>query len=158
MTKTEANVIVTAREDYKVIHGLTIPTLSGNRGIAGASFICSDNDRAYQQLKTMSLNQLKLCTQVFHSTVVSNAYLADSFIKPLIPDLNTTERNFLKGLAEGKSMIAIADELETSVKYLDKVLRRTREKFSGVGVDEQTQINRNQLIYHIGLLNLLENI
>ena len=41
MTKTEANVIVTAREDYKVIHGLTIPTLSGNRGIAGASFICS---------------------------------------------------------------------------------------------------------------------
>lgn len=158
MSHAEKSVIITAREDYQVINGLTIPTLSDNRGIAGASFISSDNDYLFQQLKSISFDQLQLCTQLFHAAIVSNAFLSHSFIKPLIPKLNSKEKQLLRGLSVGESMIDIADKLDISVKYLDKVLRRTREKFSGVGIDEETKINRNQLIYHLGLLNILDNI
>ena len=158
MNKVEQGTIVTAREDYQIMHGITIPTMSDHRGIAGASFISSENDHLYGNLKATNLENLKLSTQLFHDAVLSREFLAKSFIQPFTLKLNEKEKGLLRGLSAGKNMDHIAQELGTQVKYLDKVLRRTREKFSGVGIGEEAKINRNQLIYYMGLLNLLDNL
>lgn len=158
MNKAEKSVIVTAREDYQVMHGITIPIMSDSRGIAGASFISSENDRLYAKLKTTHFAQLKLCTQLYHGAVLSKAFLARHFLQPLIVNLSVKEKGLICGLSTGKSMQQIAMELGTQVKYMDKVVRHTREKFSGVGLDEPAKINRNQLMYSIGLLDLLDSL
>ncbi|NOQ13350.1 MAG: hypothetical protein GQ583_02560 [Methyloprofundus sp.] len=158
MNKVEQGTIVTAREDYQIMHGITIPTMSDNRGIAGASFISSENDRLYGKLKAVNLEQLQLCTQLFHSAVLSKSFLVNPFIQPLIEKLTTKEKGLLRGLSAGKSMKTIALELETEVRYLDKVLRHTREKFSEVELNGQAKINKNQLVYYMGLLNLLDHL
>ncbi|MBU0499554.1 MAG: autoinducer binding domain-containing protein [Gammaproteobacteria bacterium] len=156
MDEAGKNVIVTAREDYKVVNGLTLPLMSSARGIAGASFISSENDRLFEKLKSDSLDRLELSTRMFHAAVQSNALHAEPFIRPFIKELSQKERAVLRGLAEGKPMKRIAAELNTDIKYLDKVIRHAREKFSGVAVDETAKLNRNQLMYFAGLMSLLD--
>ena len=158
MNKSEKHVIETARTDYQIVQGITIPAMSDSRGIAGASFISSDNDRSYGELKASRIEQLKLCTQLFHAAVLSKTFLTRPFIEPLISTLSATEKSLIRGLVEGKSIRDIALEIGRDVKYMDKVMRHSREKFSGVGIDGSAKINRNQLIYYIGLLNLLDSL
>lgn len=156
MDEAGKKVIVTAREDYQVVNGLTLPLMSSARGIAGASFISSEKDRLFEKLKSNSLDRLALSTRMFHAAVQSNALHAEPFVRPFIKDLTQKEKAVLRGLAEGKPMKRIASELNTDIKYLDKVIRHVREKFSGVAVDEGTKLNRNQLLYFVGLMNLLD--
>ena len=156
MTTAERTVIVTAREDYRIVNGLTLPTMSNLRGIAGASFTSSEPDRLYEKLKAQRQEELALCTRMFHGAVNSNAYFMEEFLRPLLASLNQTEKGTLRRLAEGKGLERIADEVGTTTRYVDRVVRHLREKLSGVGADEQPHISRNQLAYYVGLLNLID--
>lgn len=158
MTSAERRVITTARDDYRMINGLTLPLMSDTRGIAGASFVSSEPDRLYENLKAQSLEELSLCTRMFHGAVNSNACLMAEFLRPLLGGLSRTEKGVLRRLAEGKGLEQIAAELDTTTRYVDRVVRHLREKLSGVGSEEKPRINRNQLAYYVGLLNLIDQL
>jgi len=149
-----AEVIETAR-NYGIQNGITIPLLSGKVGIAGASVI-SEETRAFNKLMNSRLKTLTLCTQMFHSLVISNAPYKSEFVKPLLSSLSNTERELLVGLARGQSPGQIAHELGKSEGYLEQVMIKLRRKFSGGNSEESPLINRNQLLYYAGLLNVLE--
>ena len=51
----------------------------------------------------------------------------------------------------------IAADMKKSEGYLEQVLLKIRRKLSGVGKHEPPKINRNQLLYYAGLLNILEH-
>jgi hypothetical protein len=96
------------------------------------------------------------------TSMQSNRLLADSgpIGKPFTPvftSLNTLEITFLAGLADGKSLVGMAKELSRSEKYLEQVMLKIRRKVSGVSQFDKPTINRNQLMYHAGLANLIEN-
>lgn len=150
------NVIVTAREDYGLTNGLTLPLMCDAHGIAGASVISSEHSRCYEKLLAKSLDRLQLYARIFHSAVQTNAYHRDVFVRPFVANLSRKERTVLVGLAQGKPMKRIASELDTDIKYLEKVIRNAREKFTGFAGHEGPAINRNQLMYYVGLLNLLD--
>lgn len=156
MNKAEENVIVVAREDYQMTHGLTIPTMADSRGIACVSVISNDNTSLYAKARNEGFDQLKLGAQVLHGAVLSNAFHLKTFVEPLVARLSTTERGFLRKLVEGKKMKTIAFELNVGEKYIDKVASSAREKLSLAKNGEGQSISREQLIYYIGLLNLLE--
>lgn len=158
MTAPESRVIVTAREDYRIINGLTLPLMSDARGIAGASFTSSEPDRLYEQLKAQTLEELALCARMFHAAVNANADHTAEFLRPLLVWLTQKEKGVLRRLAEGKGLEQIADELGTTTRYVDRVVRHLREKLSGVGSEEQPRISRNQLAYYVGLLNLIGHL
>ncbi len=153
--KESFEVIATSR-NYGINNGVTLPLMSSARGISGASFISREKNGAFNLLLEERLEQLTLRTRLFHSMVTANAQFSGQFIQPLIKSLSDTEKRFLMGLAVGKSPAQIAAELNRTEKYLEQVMLKIRRKLSGVAQDEAPTLNRNQILYYAGLLNILE--
>jgi len=147
--------VLTTASDYGIRHGLTLPLMSGARGAAGASFISEEN-RGFDTLVGERLQQLKLCTRLFHSMVLSDACYMGNFAKPLLQSLSNTERSFVIGLAQGKSTKELSQQLNRSNKYLEQVMMSVRKKLSGDVEQKSDVISRNQLLYYAGLLSLLD--
>lgn len=152
--KASNQVIETAR-CYGINNGITIPLLSGEAGIAGASFITSESQR-FDTLRSERLTTLNTCVRMFHSRVQDKAPFKQEFIKPILETLNRTEIKLLIGMAQGKGQSQIATELGRSEGYLEQVILKLRRKFSGVSGDEAPTINRNQLLYYAGLLEIIQ--
>jgi DNA-binding NarL/FixJ family response regulator len=131
--------------------------MSDNRGIAGASFISSEKDRLYSKLKSETLGCLELSTKVFHGAVLSHRYNIEPFIQPLVDWFTHKEIGLLHGMAQGKSIAAIAGDLKTTPKYLEKVLRQIRRKMSGAGPYDVPGLNRDQVMRHLGKTDLLDH-
>lgn len=156
MDKASEEVIETSR-DYGIANGVTLPTLCEHRAISGASFISTEK-RLYSKLREESIENLQICTSMFHNMVISRACYTGDFVKPVLDSLSNTEKQFLVGLAQGKPPAKIAADLGKSEKYLEQVMLRMRGKLSGAADGESPKINRNQLLYYAGLLNLLDYI
>ena len=154
--KKNDSVITTAR-GYGIANGITIPTLSGEKGISCASFVTPEKTH-FSTLKQESINAMSQCTRLFHNMVMANSSNIGYFVKPIIETLNATEKRLLKGIVRGKSPSEVAFELKRSEKYLEKVMTRIRRKMSGLSDDEAPIINRNQLLYYTGLLEIIDNI
>ena len=148
------SVLATASH-YGIRNGLTLPLMSGARGIAGASFI-SHERIGFDKLLDERIKHLILSTKLFHSMVVSEAGYAANFAQPLLQSLSETERKFVIGLAHGKTTKELSAQLNRSNKYLEQVMISTRKKLSGNPERKDEIISRNQLLYYAGLLNILE--
>ena len=107
--KASEEVIATSR-NYGISNGITLPLMCEEKGIAGASFITPEST-CFDALKNENIDRLKLCTNMFHSLVLSNSGYAGRFIKPVLNNLNKTERLFLEGLARGKTPAQLSVEL-----------------------------------------------
>lgn len=138
-----------------IASGITIQLMSGEKGIAIAGFV-----RCHSQIdgknKKQVFDKLVLCAKLFHSMILSSLRHIGHFLRPVLNGFNDTEKYFLQKLAQGKSMTQISHELGKSEKYLDRVMLRIRQKLSGVRADESPKINRNQVLYYAGLLNLFD--
>lgn len=154
--KGSQEVIATSR-GYGISNGITLPLMSEAKGIAGASFITPESGH-FDALKDENLNMLKLCTQLFHSLVISDACYVCHFVKPVLQALSKTERCFIQRLAQGKSPAQISAELNKSEKYLEQVMLKLRRKLSGAATETPTILNRNQVLYYAGLLNLIDQL
>jgi len=154
--KAGEEVIATSR-DYGISNGITLPLMSEEKGIAGASFITSES-RFFDSLKNENTQWLKLCTKMFHSMVLSNSHHVGHFVKPILSDLNHTEKAFLKGLARGETPGQISADLNRSNKYLEQVMLKLRRKLSGVSPETPPQLNRNQILYYAGLSDLIDKL
>lgn len=154
--KNSSEVIDTSKQ-YGIKAGVTLPLLSGTSGIAGASFINTEKGRS-NGAGNPNVGDLVLCTRLFHALVQSNACYKGEFVKTLIDALSHTEKRFLAGLARGQAPSEIAYDLKTSERYLEQVMLKIRRKFSGVSPTESPTINRNQLLYYAGLLDILEHV
>ncbi len=152
--KAGEEVMATSR-DYGISNGITLPLMSEEKGIAGASFITSES-RFFDSLKNENTQWLKLCTRMFHNMVLSSSHHVGHFVKPILSDLNETEKAFIRGLARGRTPTQISATLNRSEKYLEQVMLRIRRKLSGVSPYSSPQLNRNQILYYAGLLNLLD--
>jgi len=150
-----AEVIETAR-DYGINNGITLPLLSGQSGIAGASII-SDETSAFGKLLDSRIEKLTLCTRLFHNLVLSHAPYKAEFSKPMLKSLSKTELQLLMGLSRGQSPAQIASQINRSEGYLEQVMIKMRRKLSGVESEDIPIINKNQLLYYAGLLNILDD-
>ena len=148
------SVLATA-EHYGIRNGVTLPLMSGARGIAGASFI-SYEQQGFDVLLEERVRQLKLSARIFHSMVVSDSGHAGHFAKPLLQSLSETEKQFVFGLARGQTVKELSVDLRRSTKYLEQVMISVRKKLSDNSGQGNRIINRNQLLYYAGLLNILE--
>ena len=154
--KKSKEVIATSL-DYGISNGLTLPLMSGEKGISGASFITSESTR-FATLKNENMEMLKICTHMFHNLVISDACHVSHFLKPILQSLSITESRFLQRLAQGKSPCQISFELNKSERYLEQVMLKLRRKLSGVAIDAPPTLNRNQVLYYAGLLDLINHL
>ena len=150
LSKPQRKIIITAKEDYKIHNGITIPTMNNSRGSAGSSVISSEKNGCYQKLVTENFQTLETCAQVFHEHVMSNSHMLLYFLSPILDQLTKTERQLLPFLTSGKPMKSISLSSTNSQKYAEKLVSRIRKKFGN--------INKGQLIYYIGLLQILDDL
>ncbi|GAA6168280.1 autoinducer binding domain-containing protein [Sessilibacter corallicola] len=153
----KAKEVIATSLNYGINNGITIPLLNDERGVAGASFI-TEEDTKFSLLKSSTMEKLELCTRLFHNLVFSGACYTSAFVQPILQSLTNTEKRFLAKLAQGKTPVQIAQELGRSEKYLEQVMLKVRRKFSHSSAEGAITVNRNQIMYYSGLMNLVEHI
>jgi len=145
----EQEVTQDARDNFGIQNGLSIPVLYGTFAIAGISVISSESDKAkFQALKAQSLDSLCDIATNYHSEVIKSTKELHFFILPLLESLNDTKRKVLKHLVSGQPMKTIEDIHGVKQRYAEKVLLDIRKEFGG--------ITANELIYILGMINILE--
>ena len=145
----EQEVTQDARDQFGIQHGLSIPVLFGTFAIAGISVINTNSNRAeFPTRKEASLEALYEIATHYHSEVIKSSKALHFFILPLLESLNDTKRKVLKHLISGKPMKTIEDVYGVKQRYAEKVLLDIRKEFGG--------ISANELIYILGMINILE--
>lgn len=146
----EKNVIATAREDYRIRNGLSIPTLSTAGQIAGASVISEEQGREFELLVHERLRLLGAAIRTFHNHIYANPRLQKPFLAHLLDRLSERDREMLRFTARGKPLKAYQDRHNTSPSAAANQRSRL---FKKVGVR-----NASELMYIAGVLRLLELI
>lgn len=141
---------------YGIRRGFTVPLKLDKQGIAGSSVIVTESDPSTQL--DQRLKELQTVATLYHNFVVANDGYLGTFLRPAFANLSDLEINFLAGLASGKSIAELAASLHRSKKYLEQVLIRIRIKVGGVDEEGNTRINRDQLLYYAGLIQILSKV
>ena len=144
LTHKEQKVIEIARNDYGIRHGITIPTYSSNKGIAGISVTSSESNEVFSLLCKERLKTIKAISQIFNDRVLISPEILNNFMHPFLQKLTDTEKAVLKKLSQGVAPKKIAHDLNSSQKYVNNVIAILRIKFGG--------ITRDQLLYAAGLM------
>lgn len=145
-----------ATKDHGLNDGLLIPLMSDERGVAGTTVVCR-NSADYAWACRHTLSPLRMRARLFHNLVLSRPEYSHAFAEPLLEAFNEKQLGYVVGLSSGLSTGDVAWSLGTSVGYLEQTMLKLRKKLSGVGEFEQARINRNQVLYTAGTLNLMRS-
>jgi len=145
-TENEYAQLELIKNHYGIPNGITIPTMSGQRGIAGGSFVTTLEGSAYEALKDEYLPTLEVATKMFHDFTISHPQSLNTFVLPLFPELTTKEIQVIQYLLTGKPMKGIDEVTGISTKYAEKLLTNIRKKFGN--------ISTNELIHQIGIFDI----
>lgn len=154
MRNAASREIMDVARGYGLHSGLTIPLMSDERGMAAATIVSRETD-GFGVLKQAAQAALEMRTTLFHNRILASPKFATVFSQPVLDSFNTKQLGYVLGLASGLSTEDIASSLGTSVGYLEQSMLKLRRKISGVTEFESATVNRNQIMYTAGLLNLL---
>jgi len=146
---SDKEILYIAREEFGIINGITIPTMSEQRGIAGASVITSKTGSVYTELKAKGIETIALCTRMFHDFTLSRPLSSNSFVLPFFPVLTDKEIQVLRFQLTGKPMKQVEDSTGITTKYAEKLLKNVRIKFGS--------ITKNELIHQTSAFNILDD-
>lgn len=158
LNKQEQEVFVSAREDYQMANGLSIPTLTGAKGIAATSFISNEKSEKFKKLKYANVEVLWASSQLFHNHIMCGSYNFNTFISPLLPVLSKTERIVLKCVLEGLIVSQISEVACKSHKYTENVIRSIRIKMGGLDENDKPKISKDLLIHYCGLMGIYDEL
>ena len=149
VTRAERVVTEAARRNFGIQYGMSIPALHGTFAVAGIS-VMSKNASAshFYSLKELHLKQLFSLASEYHASIVSSKEELRFFIRPLLEELNMTQKKVLKHLLTGKPMKSIPHTWKIAPKYAENVLANIRQEFG--------DITTNELIYILGMVNMHE--
>ena len=148
LNQKEIDLIKLAREKHGITNAISIPTLVTDLVLSGASFVSSKQDKEFNQLKKESLETLIIVTKLFHDRNYAGSKLVQIFSKPLSEKLNPTEYKTLELLTKGYKTKQLAEKLNVTDKSAKNIVSNLCKKLGG--------INRDQLFFLIGRINLLQ--
>lgn len=143
----EIGLIKLAKNKYGIINAFTIPTQVSDVILAGATIVSSLSDNDFQKLKKETLRTLDIITKLFHDKCYAGSHLVPIFSKPLLEKLNPTELKTLKLLSEGIPTKQLSNQLEVTEQTAKNIISNLCKKLG--------KINRDQLFFLVGRLNLL---
>lgn len=145
-TESEYAQLESMKTQYGIPNGITIPTMTGQRGIAGGSVITTLKGSAYEALKNKHLSTLEIATKMFHDFTLSHPQSLNTFVLPLFPKLTIKEIQVIQYLLTGKPMKGIKEVTDIPPKYAEKLLINIRKKFGN--------ISTNELIHQISVFDI----
>lgn len=148
LTPGERRVIETAREEYRLTNGISIPTMSCRHQIAGASIVSDERDERFALLLHDSLPILRPLVRLFHDRIYAHPTFQSRFYSRLCESLSERERDLLRFTAQGLPLKVYQDLYGVSPSVAGNQRSRLFDK---LGVK-----NSAELMYFVGLLRLLE--
>ncbi len=145
-TENEYAQLELIKTHYGIANGITIPTMCGQRGIAGGSIITTLKGSEYKYLKDKHLATIEIATKMFHDFTLSHPKSLNTFVLPLFPKLTIKEIQVIQYLLTGKPMKGIEEVTDISPKYAEKLLINIRKKFGN--------ISTNELIHQISIFDI----
>lgn len=147
LSKSELEVIEVARQDYGIHQGISVPTFTDGRSIAGVSITREEKDFSFDQLYEEKGTYLRKMSMMFSDRVLCLNEARVIFMMPIVQFLSVTEKQVLCELAKGRNLKAVCLELNLDYKYVaNSVIKSLRKKFGNV--------TRDTLMYEAGLLNI----
>jgi Autoinducer binding domain. len=147
LNKSEQEVIEVARQDYGIYQGVSLPTYTDGRSIAGVSITREERDVDFDQLYKERGAYLRKMAMMFSDRVLCLTEARAVFMMPIIQSLSLTEKQVLCELAKGRNLKAVCLELKLDYKYVaNSVIKSLRKKFGNV--------TRDTLMYEAGLLDI----
>ena len=147
LTSAEKNVLKVSKQEHGIMNGITIPTMTGAKGVSAVSIVSSASDVEFSLLKKERLESLELITNIFHR---SNVDLDEYFVKPYFSHFTQKEVTILKYLSKGLHLKNIADETDISHSYASNVLSKLRKKLGN--------ITHDKLMYDLGVFKILDDL
>lgn len=150
--KNELHSILTSRARFNIRTSITIPTLSNDQGIASVNIVSKKKKiNLIQSNRNKELIQkLQLCSRQYHDYTMIHHDNRYKFLLPVLNTLSKKQKLVIKYLISGKPMKNIADEMDITTRYAEKLMCELRRNFG--------KISTNELIYSLGLLNISEYI
>ena len=146
LSQAEKDVIITAREDYNIQHGLTVPTLSTAEELSGVSVISSERNSIYCKLISENVETLQYIAKLFHQRAYSDYECKKIFLEAAIAHLNANEKNVLKFVETGLPLKSIESVYGIKQGYAKNILAELNSKFGAK--------NPKELRYLIGLYRI----
>jgi len=146
LSSAEKNVVQIVLHEHGIKNNLTIPTMTGAKGVSGVSVVSSANDAEFSLLKKERLESLECITNIFHR---SNVDLNEYFVKPYFSNFTPKEIIILKYLSKGLRLKNIAYETTISHSYALNVLSKLRRKLGS--------ITHDKLMYDLGVFKILDD-
>lgn len=147
LTNSELEIIQVARNDYRITHGVSIPTLRDNSGIAVLSATSECSREQFSFLCNENLDCLRKIARMYSDRLLSSSSNEIFFFSSFAKMFSLTERHVLRGLADNKKLKVIAHDLGLDYKYIaNSVIKSLRDKFGGV--------SRDKMLLEAGLLDI----
>jgi len=148
LLEPEKKVIETAKTDYSINNGLSIPMLSSPQHIAGASVISEENDAYFTMLLEERLALLRAIITLFHHRVYGNFDYRKAFYLPILDSLTEREKRVLQLLVTDQPYKAMDRNSGLSASAAANGRSDLFRKFAVK--------NASELAYLAGLHNLIE--
>lgn len=146
----EQKVIDIGRYDYGVTNGFSIPLLSNQHHLAGASVISEEADDRFAKLARERLGLQQMMVRMFHDRVYGNIEFRKALYLPLLEQLTERERQVLRLTAQGLPLKQIQQQCNMTPSYAGNVKANLLQK---LGVS-----NGAELSYIAGAHQILEMI
>jgi len=148
LLEREKRVIQTAKTDYAINNGLSIPMLSSPQHIAGASIISEENGAHFGLLLEERLALLRAIITLFHHRVYGNFEYRKAFYSAIVNKLTDREKRVLQFLVIGQPYKAMDNRYGMSASAAANARSDLFRKFAVK--------NASELAYLAGLHNLIE--
>ncbi|MGB1237351.1 MAG: autoinducer binding domain-containing protein [Pseudomonadales bacterium] len=141
LKRSELRVIEIARYDYGIINGYSIPTMSDERGVAGASLISFDRTPSGVTELAQRMQQAVMYVSQFHQQVILASDFDLRFKMPLLAQFTPTERLIIDQLRCGTTSKKLTSATQASSQ---KAIARLLQKISP---NDQSRITRERFFY-----------
>lgn len=149
VTRAESEVTISARDNFSIQNGLTIPVLNSTFAMAAVSVVSTNNDlNIFQEVKNKHINGLQELSKNYHIYIMSSNKKLRFFVEPLFTNLNQSKKNVIKHLISGAPMKSIGNTYDISQRYAEKTLINIRIQFGS--------ISTNELLYLFGVCGINE--
>jgi len=147
LNEKEIQVNLIMIKKFSFTKGITFPTLQNDQGLAGVSVISFKEEYKNKKVSPELLENLKHCVRMYHDHMMIHQDIRYEFILPILKTLTPKKKLVIKHLISGQPMKNIT-EAGVTERYAEKLLLELRKTFGN--------ISKNELIYLLGLLNIVE--
>lgn len=147
LSKAERGVINIARQEYRILNGLSIPTQSDMHAIAGASLISMEADRIYRLISVENRRFATWITQMFHGAVRGQRNFMPRFLGRYL-DVFTEKETLVARQLIARGTFSGVPGMSDRNSYA--AFDRLRKKLSGPNAVRQ--LSSEQILYLLGTL------